>query len=68
MARLMPALEAYFHYRNLDVSTVKELVKRWYNPEQVHYDKESDHLALSDIRDSIQELEYYRRKVFVADS
>ena len=68
MARLMPALEAYFHYRNLDVSTVKELVKRWYKPEQAHYDKESDHLALSDIRDSIQELEYYRRKVFVADS
>lgn len=68
MARLMPALEAYFHYRNLDVSTVKELVKRWYKPEQAHYDKESDHLALSDIRDSIQELEYYRSKVFVAAS
>lgn len=68
MARLMPALEAYFHYRNLDVSTVKELVKRWYKPEQAHYEKESDHLALSDIRDSIQELEYYRSKVFVAAS
>ena len=68
MARLMPALEAYFHYRILDVSTVKELVKRWYKPEQAHYDKESDHLALSDIRDSIQELEYYRSKVFVAAS
>ena len=68
LARLMPGLEEYFHYRNLDVSTIKELVKRWYDPKQTCYEKESDHLALSDIRDSIQELAYYRSKVFIPAS
>ena len=61
--RLMPRLERYFHYRNLDVSTVKELFKRW-APELPPYDKESAHLALSDIHDSIDELKYYRERVF----
>ena len=61
--RYMPELEKYFHYRNLDVSTVKELVKRWTNnPEP--FDKESTHLALNDIRDSIEELRYYRERYF----
>ncbi len=61
--RYMPELEKYFHYRNLDVSTVKELVKRWTNnPEP--FDKESTHLALNDIRDSIEELRYYRERHF----
>ena len=61
--RHMPELEKYFHYRNLDVSTVKELVKRWTgNPEP--FDKESTHLALNDIRDSIEELRHYRELYF----
>ena len=61
--RHMPELEKYFHYRNLDVSTVKELVKRWTgNPEP--FDKESAHLALDDIRDSIEELRHYRELYF----
>lgn len=61
--RHMPELEKYFHYRNLDVSTVKELVKRWTgNPDP--FDKESTHLALNDIRDSIDELRHYRELYF----
>ena len=61
--RYMPELERYFHYRNLDVSTVKELVKRWTNnPEP--FDKEATHLALNDIRDSIDELRHYRELYF----
>jgi oligoribonuclease len=64
LARLMPQLEQYFNYRNLDVSTVKELVKRWYAAEP-QFEKDSAHLALSDIRDSINELRYYREKFFI---
>ena len=61
--RHMPELEKYFHYRNLDVSTVKELVKRWTgNPDP--FEKESAHLALNDIRDSIEELRHYRELYF----
>ena len=61
--RYMPELEKYFHYRNLDVSTVKELVKRWTgNPEP--FEKEATHLALNDIRDSIEELRHYRELYF----
>lgn len=60
MARLMPQLEAYFHYRNLDVSTVKELARRW-SPEVLSgFTKVSAHTALSDVRDSIAELQHYR--------
>lgn len=61
--RHMPQLERYFHYRNLDVSTVKELVRRWY-PGVKPFEKESSHLALADIRESVEELRYYRREVF----
>jgi len=61
--RRMPALEAYFHYRNLDVSTVKELVQRWANDE-AQFTKDSSHLALDDVRDSIAELRYYRTRFF----
>ena len=61
--RLMPRLERYFHYRNLDVSTVKELSRRW-ALELPAFDKQSAHLALADIRDSINELRYYRKHVF----
>jgi oligoribonuclease len=60
LARCMPRLEAYFHYRNLDVSTLKELANRW-NPAVYNgFTKDSSHLALDDIRDSINELKYYR--------
>jgi len=61
--REMPTLEEYFHYRNLDVSTIKELVKRWGNGSD-QFRKESSHLALDDIKDSIEELQYYREKFF----
>ncbi len=61
MARYMPTLEAYFHYRNLDVSTLKELCKRW-RPELVKgFEKRSAHTALADIEESIDELKYYRQ-------
>ena len=58
--RLMPDLESYFHYRHIDVSTIKEIVKRWY-PDEKQFDKESSHLALDDIRDSIEELKFYKQ-------
>lgn len=64
LARLMPDLEAYFHYRNLDVSSVKELVRRWAPAVLDGVEKEGSHLALDDIRDSIAELRYYREHVF----
>lgn len=63
MHRLMPELEAYFHYRNLDVSSVKEIVKRW-AADKPAYEKQSTHLALDDIRDSIEELKFYREHFF----
>lgn len=60
MARLMPTLEAYFHYRNLDVSTLKELTARW-KPEILDsFEKKGAHLALDDILESIDELKFYR--------
>ena len=65
LARLMPKLEDYFHYRNLDVSTLKELAKRWYPQVAKGFTKESKHLALDDIRDSIEELKYYRQHLLV---
>ncbi len=61
--REMPELERYFHYRNLDVSTIKELVKRWSGGRE-QFTKESRHLAMDDIRDSIEELRFYREKFF----
>jgi oligoribonuclease len=60
MARLMPTLEEYFHYRNLDVSTLKELASRWAPEVYKGFNKDSSHLALDDIRDSIAELRHYR--------
>ncbi|MET0089169.1 MAG: oligoribonuclease [Candidatus Thiodiazotropha sp.] len=60
LARGMPELEAYFHYRNLDVSTLKELVKRWAPRIGEGFVKQGKHLALDDIRDSIAELLFYR--------
>jgi oligoribonuclease len=60
MARWMPKLEAYFHYRNLDVSTLKELCKRWQPEVAKGFEKKSRHEALADIHESIDELKYYR--------
>jgi oligoribonuclease len=65
LIKYMPTLEEYLHYRVIDVSSVKELVKRWY-PQVPTYRKKKAHLALSDIKESINELKYYRRKVFPA--
>ena len=64
LVKHMPSLEDFFHYRNIDVSTIKELVKRWY-PALSRFEKEKTHLALSDIRESIGELVYYRNNVFL---
>lgn len=64
LARQMPALEAYFHYRNLDVSTLKILAQRWAPEVAAGFNKESSHRALSDIRDSMAELAYYRHALF----
>ncbi|WP_301100409.1 oligoribonuclease [Propionivibrio sp.] len=60
MVRYMPQLEAWFHYRNLDVSTLKELCRRWKPDLAKGFVKKSDHTALADIRESIAELKYYR--------
>lgn len=64
LARCMPELERYFHYRNLDVSTIKELAMRWSPNIARGFKKESSHLALDDTRDSIRELKYYREYLF----
>ena len=60
MVRYMPQLEAWFHYRNLDVSTLKELCRRWKPEVAKGFVKTADHTALADIRESIEELKYYR--------
>lgn len=69
IAKYLPALNAHLHYRNVDVSTVKELVQRWY-PDvfQKRPSKKGSHRALDDIRESIEELRFYRRAVFVSPS
>lgn len=63
--RHLPRLEAFFHYRNLDVSTVKILAQRWYPQVAAGLVKGEAHLALADIRESIAELRYYREHLFV---
>lgn len=63
MYKYMPKLEAYFHYRHLDVSTLKILAQRWKPTIAKDFDKDSKHLALSDIKDSINELKYYRENL-----
>jgi len=60
LARYLPKMEAYFHYRNLDVSTFKELAKRWKPQIMAGFKKANNHSALSDILESIEELKYYR--------
>jgi oligoribonuclease len=66
LARLMPELERFFHYRNLDVSTLKELARRWMPAVLSGFQKQSAHLARADINESIRELRYYRERMFIA--
>ena len=68
MARLMPQLKAWFHYRNLDVSTLKELARRWAPQVAAGFNKDSSHLALEDIYDSINELRHYRQHFLVIEA
>ena len=60
MARYMPKLEAFFHYRNVDVSTLKELAKRWKPEAYSSFKKAQKHTALADVHESIEELAHYR--------
>ncbi|SDW39804.1 oligoribonuclease [Marinobacter mobilis] len=64
LVKYMPRLESFFHYRNLDVSTVKELARRWRPDVLAGVKKKGSHLALDDIRDSIAELQHYREQFF----
>ena len=67
LAAYLPAIENHLHYRSIDVSSIKELVRRWYPKiRQARPQKVGQHRALDDIRDSIEELRYYRERVFVA--
>ena len=63
LARHMPRLEKFFHYRNLDVSTLKELARRWAPQVAAGFTKQGAHLALADIRESIRELQHYRARL-----
>ena len=68
LAKYMPDLDEYLHYRNVDVSSIKELSRRWYPRAYIHAPaKDGGHRALADILESIRELEYYRRAVFVPE-
>ncbi len=64
LARCMPELERHFHYRNLDVSTLKELAKRWLPEATRGFTKGNTHLAMDDVKDSIRELQHYREHLF----
>jgi oligoribonuclease len=68
LARYMPELERFFHYRNLDVSTLKELARRWLPTIAAGVSKQATHLARADIHESIAELRYYREHMFVRGS
>ena len=67
LVKYMPKLEAYFHYRNLDVSTLKELAKRWRPDVYQAFKKAQSHTALADVHESIDELEHYRRHFLRAE-
>ena len=67
MAREMPQLERYFHYRNLDVSTLKILAQQWAPTVAAGFNKESEHRAMADIQDSIAELVWYRDNLLDAN-
>jgi oligoribonuclease len=64
LVKYMPDLEAFFHYRNIDVSTIKELTARWKPEIAKGFTKKGVHLALDDIKESIEEMQYYRKTVF----
>lgn len=64
IVKYMPALNEFLHYRSIDVTSIKELVKRWYPEDKYEYPKTNQHQALEDIRSSIEELRHYRRTVF----
>ena len=64
MVRGMPELELWFHYRNIDVSTVKELIRRWSPETLAGFQKRGTHKAMDDIKESIEELRFYRKHVF----
>ena len=64
LIKYMPRLNEFLHYRNIDVSSIKELVRRWY-PTLPSFEKQNTHLALSDIKESIKELRYYHENAFV---
>lgn len=68
MARLMPGLEAFFHYRNLDVSSIKILASHWNPSVSDGVKKDGNHLAMDDIKDSVAELKHYRQKFFISKS
>lgn len=63
LRRYMPKIDKYLHYRNIDVTTIKELAFRWY-PDLQEFEKKDTHRALDDIRESIAELQYYRERIF----
>ncbi|HTU65357.1 MAG TPA: oligoribonuclease [Steroidobacteraceae bacterium] len=67
LARHMPTLERFFHYRNLDVSTLKELARRWAPSIIPGFSKQGEHKALADIQESIRELAYYREQLFAPE-
>src|ERR1700712_381249 len=67
LAKYMPRVDAHLHYRSVDVSSIKELARRWFPPIYFHAPtKDGGHRALADILESIRELEYYRKAIFVA--
>jgi len=67
LAQYMPSLNGFLHYRNIDVSSIKELARRWF-PSVPAYKKQKAHLALMDIKESIAELQYYRKRVFLSNT
>jgi len=64
LVKYMPRLQEFFHYRSIDVSSIKELVSRWYPEAKYSYSKSKAHLSLEDVRESIAELVHYRKTVF----
>ncbi|UPT75862.1 MAG: oligoribonuclease [Elusimicrobiota bacterium] len=64
LVRYMPRLHDYFHYRSIDVSSIKELVARWYPESKYVYSKSKQHLSLADVHESIDELRHYKKTVF----
>ena len=65
LRRYMPEVESFFHYRNVDVSSIKELIKRWHPKILEGYKKHSGHRAMADVLESIEELRYYKENFFV---